>query len=159
MAGLAHGTYFMPQIGQQVLVAFNNGDPGEPYVIGALWNAIERPPILLQTDAVNKRIIRTPLGHTVEFDDVTQTLEITSTTLQKITMSPASIELKAGLGAASIQITTAGAVSIISSTSIALSAPKITISGAASVDVTAGASAVLNGGASCTVQGAVVRIN
>lgn len=159
MAGLAHGTYWMPQIGQEVLVAFNNGDVGDPYVVGALWNTIDRPPITLQTDAVNKRIIRTPLGHEIEFDDATQTLTITSTTQQKVTMDPARVELSAGVGAATVQVTTAGTVSLTASTSIELTAPKITINGASSVDIAAGASASLNGGAACTVQGGVVKIN
>src|SRR5262245_29366990 len=57
LAGLLHGAYFMPQIGQEVLVAFNNGDVGEPYVLGALWNTIDRPPLLTPADAVNRRFL------------------------------------------------------------------------------------------------------
>jgi uncharacterized protein involved in type VI secretion and phage assembly len=39
-----HGTYFIPQIGSEVLVAFEQGDPGHPYVVGALWNQGTPPP-------------------------------------------------------------------------------------------------------------------
>jgi uncharacterized protein involved in type VI secretion and phage assembly len=159
MAGFGHGAYFMPQIGQQVLVAFNNGDIGEPYVIGALWNALERPPTLAPTDAVTKRLIRTPLGHEVRFDDATQTLTITSSTQQKVTLDPTGITLSAGLGAATVQVATDGAVRIVSSTGIELSAPRISIAGATSVDLTAGTSATVNGGGLCTVQAGLVKIN
>ena len=159
LAGLMHGAYFMPQIGQEVLVAFNNGDVGEPYILGALWNTIDRPPLLAPTDAVNRRFLRTPLGHEIEFNEVTQTLTITSTTQQKITLDPARIELSAGLGAASVQVTTAGAIVLTAATSIDLSAPSVTINGATAVTIQGGASATLNGGALCTVQGAVVKIN
>src|SRR5688500_8354972 len=38
MAGLARGTYFIPQMGDEVLVAFSQGDVREPFVIGSLWN-------------------------------------------------------------------------------------------------------------------------
>jgi uncharacterized protein involved in type VI secretion and phage assembly len=159
MAGLLHGAYLMPQLGQEVLVAFNNGDVGEPYVLGALWNTVDRPPLLAPTDAVNRRFLRTPLGHEIAFDDATQTLTITSTTQQKITLDPARIEMSAGLGAASVQVTSAGTVSITAATSIDLSAPSVTISGATAVTIQGGASATLNGGALCTVQGALVKIN
>jgi phage baseplate assembly protein V len=159
MAGLAHGAYFMPQIGQEVLVAFEGGDSAAPYVIGALWNTVDRPPILAPTDAVTKRVLRTPLGHQIDFDEVTQTLTITSTTLQKITLDPARIELSAGLGAASVQVTTAGTVTINASASIELNAPSVTVNGAVAVTIRGGASATVDGGALCTVQGALVKIN
>jgi uncharacterized protein involved in type VI secretion and phage assembly len=154
-----HGAYFMPQVGQEVLVAFNNGDVGDPYILGALWNAVDRPPVLAPTDAVNRRFIRTPLGHEIEFNEVTQTLTITSTTLQKITLDPARIELSAGLGAASVQVTSAGTITLTAAASIDLNAPSVTINGATSVTIQGGASAFLNGGALCTVQGALVKIN
>jgi phage baseplate assembly protein V len=159
MAGVLHGAYFMPQIGQEVLVAFNNGDVGEPYILGALWGPVDRPPLLAPTDAVNRRFLRTPLGHQIEFDDATQTLTITSTTQQKITLDPARIELSAGLGTARVEVTSAGNVSITGAASIDLSAPSVTINGAAAVTIKGGASATLDGGGLCTIQGALVKIN
>ena len=39
MAGLNHGTYFMPLPGTEVVVAFSNGDTGDPIIIGSLWNS------------------------------------------------------------------------------------------------------------------------
>lgn len=159
MAGLAHGAYFMPQIGQEVLVAFEGGDSAAPYVIGALWNTVDRPPILAPTEAVTRRVFRTPLGHQIDFDEVTQTLTITSTTLQKVTLDPARIELSAGLGAASVQVTTAGTVTINASASIELNAPNIAVNGAVAVTIRGGASATVDGGALCMVQGAMVKIN
>jgi hypothetical protein len=58
----------------------------------------------------------------------------------------------------SIQMTTGGAVTITAATSIELNAPTITLNGTV-VEMKAVSSAILNGGASCTVQGAVVKIN
>jgi uncharacterized protein involved in type VI secretion and phage assembly len=159
MAGLGHGAYFMPQLGQEVLVAFNNGDVGEPYVLGALWNGVDRPPLLAPTDAVNRRFLRTPLGHEIELNEVTQTVTITSTSQQKITLDPARIELSAGLGAASVQVTSAGTISLTATTSIELSAPSVTISGATTVTIQGGASATLDGGVLCVVKGTTVTIN
>jgi len=43
-AGGGRGFMFMPEIGDEVLVAFEHGDPERPYIIGALWNAVDSAP-------------------------------------------------------------------------------------------------------------------
>lgn len=43
-AGGGRGIMFMPEIGDEVLVAFEHGDPERPYIIGALWNAVDSAP-------------------------------------------------------------------------------------------------------------------
>src|SRR3569833_559736 len=52
MAGMGRGTYFIPQIGDEVVVAFNHGDVREPYILGTTWNTIDKPPALGPTDPV-----------------------------------------------------------------------------------------------------------
>jgi type VI secretion system secreted protein VgrG len=43
-AGGGRGIMFMPEIGDEVLVAFEHGDPERPYIIGALWNGVDCAP-------------------------------------------------------------------------------------------------------------------
>jgi type VI secretion system secreted protein VgrG len=43
-AGGGRGFMFMPEIGDEVLVAFEHGDAERPYIVGALWNGIDRAP-------------------------------------------------------------------------------------------------------------------
>lgn len=43
-AGGGRGLMFMPEIGDEVLVAFEHGDPERPYVVGALWNGVDSAP-------------------------------------------------------------------------------------------------------------------
>src|SRR2546425_1196520 len=38
MAGANRGTWFIPDVKDEVLVAFEAGNPRRPYVVGALWN-------------------------------------------------------------------------------------------------------------------------
>ncbi|MFF7769068.1 phage baseplate assembly protein V [Streptomyces massasporeus] len=69
MAGKDMGFYWLPEVGDQVLVAFEHGDLGKPYVIGGLWNA-DQPPPGTNTDGANStRVIKSRAGHTITFDD------------------------------------------------------------------------------------------
>jgi hypothetical protein len=43
-AGGGRGFMFMPEIGDEALVAFEHGDPERPYIIGALWNGVDSAP-------------------------------------------------------------------------------------------------------------------
>lgn len=73
MAGSERGLFFLPEVGDEVLVAFEHGDVNHPYVLGALWNGREGPPNA--SSAVNsagqvvQRVIRTRAGHTILLDD------------------------------------------------------------------------------------------
>jgi uncharacterized protein involved in type VI secretion and phage assembly len=63
------GTYFLPDVGDEVLVVFENGDINKPRVLGGSWNGQGRPP----TDAVSPqnsvKLIRTKAGHAILLDD------------------------------------------------------------------------------------------
>jgi len=77
MAGSNRGVYFLPDIGDEVLVAFDHGDVSKPIVIGSLWNGKSRPPEL-NSDGLNaKRLIKTKSGHTITLDDTSGTEQIT----------------------------------------------------------------------------------
>lgn len=161
MAGLMRGTYFIPQVGDEVLVAFSQGDIREPYVIGSLWNSMDRPPALLQTDPVNKRVIRTPLGHEISFDEATASITITSSSFDSVTLSPTGIELSTVGGAAKVSLTKTGDLTISAAKSITLDAPEISIGGARTVEVsvTGKTGISLNGGRACTVKAARIDLN
>lgn len=161
MAGMARGTYFIPQIGDEVLVAFNQGDIREPFVIGALWNTLDRPPALLPTDPVNKRLIRTPLGQQVVFDDLMQSVTINNSTFQTLTLGAESASLEAGLlpppAKSSVSLDIFGNVTITGEVSITLKAPSIVLDGD-TVQITGSVSATLNGGGQCTIAGLQIDI-
>lgn len=65
MAGNNRGTFLMPEVNDEVLVAFEKGSFQHPYVIGFLWNGEDKPP---QTNT-RIRTIKTKSGHILEFDD------------------------------------------------------------------------------------------
>lgn len=43
-AGKDYGTWFMPEVGTEVLCAFEHGDINHPYVLGMLYNGQDDPP-------------------------------------------------------------------------------------------------------------------
>ena len=44
MAGSNIGLYFLPEVGDEVLVAFEQGNLSKPVIVGSLWNGKRRPP-------------------------------------------------------------------------------------------------------------------
>ena len=73
MAGAMRGMMLIPEINDEVLVAFAQGDINSPYIIGSVWNSRDMPPVPSQTAVlagkVIKRVFKTTSGHTVTFDD------------------------------------------------------------------------------------------
>lgn len=69
MAGKGMGSFFLPEVGDEVLVAFGEGDINDPYVIGSLWNGKEAPPKTNSDGKNNIRMIKSRSGHTLLFDD------------------------------------------------------------------------------------------
>ena len=79
MAGQNRGTWFVPEGGDEVLVAFERGDLRVPYVIGALWNAKARPPAT-SNDASTTKMIQSRSGvkFQIRDDDKTRSLVISA---------------------------------------------------------------------------------
>jgi uncharacterized protein involved in type VI secretion and phage assembly len=65
MAGRGCGSWFMPEEGDDVLVAFDKGDITHPYIVGFLWNGQDTPP--RQDHQV--RVIQSVNGHMIEIYD------------------------------------------------------------------------------------------
>ena len=142
------GFLWIPQIDDEVLVAFSDDELCSAFVLGGLWSTRKRPPVTLLTDFQSKKVIKTglteALGHELEFDDAQQSVRITTSTQQKLTMDPTKIELTNLAGTVTIKLdNTSQEVSIVAvnkislkSLSIELNAPSIDIKGA-NVTVTA----------------------
>lgn len=69
MAGGQRGSFFLPEVGDEVLVAFEHGDINAPYVVGCLWNGKDKPPEDNQNGKNNIRKITSRSGHELVFDD------------------------------------------------------------------------------------------
>lgn len=72
MAGSERGMVFYPEVDDEVLVAFEQGDVNHPYIIGSLWNSKDRPPETNSNGKNNLRKIKSRSGHELTFDDTSQ---------------------------------------------------------------------------------------
>ena len=76
-AGKDRGWMVLPEVGDEVLVAFEQGDARTPYVLGGLHNGVDTPkvhaPDLVDggTGAVNRRSMVSRLGHRIDLLDET----------------------------------------------------------------------------------------
>ena len=69
MAGKERGSYFIPEIDDEVLIAFENGDVNTPYMLGALWNGKDTPTDKNDDDKNDRRSFTSRSGHKITFDD------------------------------------------------------------------------------------------
>ncbi|NES84402.1 MAG: phage tail protein [Moorea sp. SIO2B7] len=69
MAGNDRGMYFLPEIEDEVLVAFEQGDMNFPYILGSLWNGKDKPPATNDDGKNNQRMIKSRSGHQIILDD------------------------------------------------------------------------------------------
>jgi uncharacterized protein involved in type VI secretion and phage assembly len=137
MAGSNRGTWFIPDLDDEVLVAFEHGDPRFPYVLGGLWNGKDKPPLSMDGGGNNyKKQICSRNGVKVTLDDTDgqETLTLETPGGQKLTLKdgPGSATLEDSNGnsikleSAGITITASAKVTVNAST-VAVSAGMVTV--------------------------------
>jgi uncharacterized protein involved in type VI secretion and phage assembly len=114
-AGAQRGTWFIPDVGDEVLIAFEGGDPRQPYVIGSVWGKAHPPPeqmtagnpVMSLVSAAGSRItiddradrlsihVATPGGQSVTLSDADATITIEDANGGSITMSPSGVDVTA----------------------------------------------------------------
>lgn len=112
MGGNNRGSWFIPDVNDEVLVSFEAGDPRRPYVLGGLWNGSDAPPESMDGAGNNeKKILRSRNGVKVTLDDTDGQEQFIVETPggQKITLKdgPGSVAIEDSNGN-SIKLETAG---------------------------------------------------
>ncbi len=69
MGGRERGAFFLPEVDDEVLVAFEYGNINMPYIIGSLWNGKDKPPEQNADGKNNIRVIKSRSGHIIKLDD------------------------------------------------------------------------------------------
>ena len=148
------GTYFLPDVDDEVLVAFEQGDVRFPYVLGSLWRggSKDAKPPDDNTDGNNARkLIRSRSGLTITIDD--------SAGAERIVISDTNGNRKIVIDAANDAITIEGGDVTITATTgkLALEGSEVEISSSGSLKVNATGTLDLEG-ATTSVKGNLVRL-
>jgi uncharacterized protein involved in type VI secretion and phage assembly len=152
MAGGARGLVMIPEVGDEVLVAFEREDLRFPYVLGALWNGQDKPPVANDDGKNDKRKLVSRKSHYLLFDDGSQgVVELAHEKGRKVTFDDNGI---------AVQDENGNSVSIDSSSgTMTLQANGQLNISAASISIQADGTLELQAGATLTINGALVSIN
>lgn len=139
-AGDNRGSWFLPDPGDEVLVAFEHGDPRRPYVLGGLWNGQDAPP-QAPTSGNTIKMIRSRNGVKITLDDSDgqEALKLETPGGQKFTLKdgPGSVTIEDSNGN-SIKLETGG-ITVTAAATVTVNAAQVAVS-AGMVRVDAGMS-------------------
>jgi len=137
LGGNNRGSWFIPDVNDEVLVAFEHGDPRRPYVLGGLWNGRDAPPESMDGAGNNfKKVLRSRNGVKITLDDQNgqEQLILETPGGQKATLKdgPGSVEIvdsngnSVKLETSGVTVTAAAKVTVNAST-VAISAGMVTV--------------------------------
>ncbi|WP_168120983.1 phage baseplate assembly protein V [Paenibacillus sp. HB172176] len=180
MGGKDMGTLFIPEVNDEVLIAFMMGRMDQPVVIGSLWNDKDKPPAGGENNDIRKIktrsgheiefndksgnesvVIKTNKGHTIEMSDKDKAISIQTQDKQyalSLDSSGHKVDLKCGSGA-SIAMTSQGDVTIKGSKSMSLHATQMEIKADASLKMQASGMLEISSSGMLTLKGSMVKIN
>jgi uncharacterized protein involved in type VI secretion and phage assembly len=155
MAGNGRGIMFLPEVGDEVLVAFK--DVNCPYVLGGLWNGRDKPPkdatdVVGPTGKVNQRILKSRLGHTITLDDSDEQPSIT------IVDKTGNNSVKLDSSTNSFTATVQGDIRLEARGHVAITGTQVSLESLGPLTIT-GATTSVQAAASLTLAGATVNLS
>ncbi len=180
-AGDTRGTFFRPEIGDEVVVGFLNNDPRNPLVLGMLNSSAKPAPLtasnqndekgyvsrsgmkMIFNDSENSIKINTPAGKKVTISENDGIISIEDENNNKISMDDSSITVESGND---INLTANGDLNIqavniklTASSSFSLSAGGSTLDAGSGSAKLSSPSVSIEGSGTTTIKGGVVMIN
>ncbi len=177
------GFYFIPEIGDEVLVEFEGGDAEKPYVVGSLYHGKNKPHTAWPNNNNNfkgivtrsnlriefdedKKIttIDTPGGNKIVVSDDEQSILLSDQNMNKVELSPDGIVLNSPKDInissdAKVIIKATSGIEMSSVADVNVSGLNINQTADVAFSAKGNASATVDGGASTTVKGGVIMIN
>jgi len=168
-AGKDRGAMVLPEVGDEVLVGFEQGDIRRPYVLGGLYNGVDTPPtggvklIDGSSGAVNRRSMVSRRGHRIDLiDEDGRTEGITlSTTGDKLQLVMDSVATKITVHSdGKVLIEGKGGVVIDSASSkLELKGGEVTITSTSGVKIDGGSGSVnVTAGGELALKGATAKL-
>lgn len=152
--GATRGFLWLPEVNDEVLVAFERGDFNRPYILGGLWNGKDAPPdtTTVKSGKVETRIIQTRVGHKIRLVDDS------SGPLIEIIDSKGNTTIKMEESTKKITITSKGDIDVKATGNLNLEGANVTVKAQTKLDMQ-GASADVKASGVLNVKGSMVNIN
>jgi phage protein D/phage baseplate assembly protein gpV len=176
-AGKDRGVAFLPEIDDEVLVCFEQGDFRRPYVLGGLYNGVDLPKdsgslVDSANNNIGVRAWTTRAGHSLKFTDTdsgkgvklstggeqVESLELDAAGHTITISSSGDITIKSG-DAGKISITAGTSMTLEATSSLELKAPTVTIKGDGKVEVKSDGQLALEGSQASLKGQAMASIN
>lgn len=152
MAGKDRGFVMIPEVGDEVVVAFEREDLRFPCVLGALWNGQDEPPLANEDGKNDKRIIQSRKKHYLLFDDgASGVVELLHERGRRIIFDDNGFVVEDEKGNSIKVDSNSGAMTIEATGRLNIRAATITIEATGTLE--------LKASATLTVRGALVNIN
>ncbi|HEV7991895.1 MAG TPA: phage baseplate assembly protein V [Gemmatimonadaceae bacterium] len=152
MTGKDRGLVLIPEVGDEVLVAFEREDLRFPYVLGSLWNGKEKPPLANDDGKNDKRILKSRKKHYLLFDDGDKgVVELAHEKGRRITFDDDGFVVQDEKGNTVKVNSSSGDMTIEAKGKLSIKAQSITIESSSTLD--------LKASGPMTVRGLTVAIN
>lgn len=181
-AGKSMGYFFLPEVGDEVVIGFFNQDPANPVVLGSLYSDSRVPPyelkaentvkgwvtrekLKIEFDEEKKSIsVCTPGGNTIILDDDGKCIQIKDQNRNEIIMEQSGITLQSAKdiclkAKANIILDATSRIQVKAKTDVALEGMNIKATAKVGFSAKGNASAELSASGQTTVKGAMVMIN
>ena len=181
--GNSFGSFFLPEIDSEVVVAFVNNDPSFGIILGSLYSSKIPAPLTPSSDSDIKILktksgmemsfddtdgkvimsLKTPNGNSIVMSEEDKTITITDQNSNEIKMAEDKVSITSNSKmeiTASDELTISGSkVSIKGDDSVNISGGKIEASSDGNVEISAGGTADLSASGTMSVSGASVNLN
>lgn len=172
-AGNERGAFFRPEIDDEVVVGFVNGDPRDSLVLGMLNSSAKPAPLNAQDDNHEKGFftrskmrvlfnddtktitIATPAGNSLVLDEAGTSITVNDQNGNKVVMDPAGIGVESPKD---ITIKARGNIEISAAGNLTISAAKVEQTAQGSMEVK-GATSKFEASGIAEVKGSLVKIN
>ena len=152
MAGKDRGLVLIPEVGDEVVVAFERGDIHVPCVLGALWNGKAKPPLANSDGKNERRMLKSRKGHMLLFNDGSRgAVEVAHVDGRRVVLDDDGIRIEDAVGNGISIESTSGAMSIRATGVLTIKAETISIEATGTLD--------LKAAGSLTVRGSQISIN
>lgn len=146
MAGKDRGLVLIPEVGDEVLLAFERDDLRFPYVLGSLWNGKDTPPAANNDGKDDKRLFKSRKGHQLLFDDGSRgVVELSLNDGKKVRMDDDGMKVEDGKGNRFTIDSNSGAVTIEASGKLTIKGVSVSIEASGTLDIKTSAVMSLSG--------------